>query len=126
MPLYEYKCDDCGKVFEVIQKFADEPLKIHADCGGAVERLISAPAFHLKGSGWYVTDYGKGNAGVKPSSDANAASDAKAGKNEKKTDSGSSTSSSAETKTSESKPTESKPAASESKSSGTATTSDSK
>jgi putative FmdB family regulatory protein len=63
MPLYEYKCHSCGKTFEVIQKFSDEPLKIHAECGGPVERLLSAPAFHLKGSGWYATDYGKG--GVK-------------------------------------------------------------
>jgi|SRR6185437_5995664 len=61
MPLYEYKCHSCGKTFEVIQKFADEPLKVHPECGGTVERLLSAPAFHLKGTGWYATDYGKGN-----------------------------------------------------------------
>jgi|GEM_PF-69329 len=59
MPLYEYKCASCGKTFEVIQKFADEPLKTHPECGGEVERLFSAPAFHLKGTGWYATDYGK-------------------------------------------------------------------
>lgn len=61
MPLYEYKCLSCGKTFEVIQKFADEPLNIHPECGGIVEKLFSAPAFHLKGTGWYATDYGKGN-----------------------------------------------------------------
>ena len=61
MPLYEYKCHSCGKTFEVIQKFADEPLKTHAECGGEVERLLSAPAFHLKGTGWYATDYKKSN-----------------------------------------------------------------
>lgn len=60
MPLYEYKCHVCGKVFEALQKFSDEPLTSHAICGGAVEKLISAPAFHLKGTGWYVTDYAKG------------------------------------------------------------------
>src|SRR5438477_13150913 len=59
MPLYEYKCASCGKTFEVIQKFADEPLTTHLECGGAVERLFSAPAFHLKGTGWYATDYAK-------------------------------------------------------------------
>lgn len=59
MPLYEYKCGSCGKTFEVIQKFSDEPLKIHPECGGEVVRLLSAPAFHLKGSGWYATDYAK-------------------------------------------------------------------
>jgi putative FmdB family regulatory protein len=61
MPLYEYKCESCGKTFEVIQKFADEPLNVHPECGGKVERLISAPAFHLKGTGWYATDYAKSN-----------------------------------------------------------------
>jgi putative FmdB family regulatory protein len=61
MPLYEYKCRSCGKTFEVIQKFADEPLKTHPECGGIVEKLFSAPAFHLKGTGWYATDYPKGN-----------------------------------------------------------------
>jgi putative FmdB family regulatory protein len=62
MPLYEYACEKCGKVFEVMQKFADEPLKLHAECGGKVDRLLSAPALHFKGSGFYITDYAKGNA----------------------------------------------------------------
>src|SRR5262245_40907274 len=61
MPLYEYKCHSCGDVFEVMQKFADQPLTTHEKCGGGVERLISAPALQFKGTGWYVTDYGKGN-----------------------------------------------------------------
>src|SRR5271168_446509 len=59
MPLYEYKCHSCGKTFEVIQKFSDEQLETHPDCGGEVEKLVSAPAFHLKGTGWYATDYAK-------------------------------------------------------------------
>ncbi|MDE3196910.1 MAG: zinc ribbon domain-containing protein [Acidobacteriota bacterium] len=63
MPLYEYKCHSCGKIFEVMQKFSDDPLKTHADCGGDVERLISRSAFQLKGSGWYVTDYARGGSG---------------------------------------------------------------
>ena len=61
MPLYEYKCDSCGNVFEVIQKFSDQPLTVHESCGGALERLISTSALQFKGSGWYVNDYGKGN-----------------------------------------------------------------
>ena len=65
MPLYEYRCEQCGKVFEVIQKFSDAPLETHQDCGGKVERLISAPALQFKGSGWYVTDYAKGNSPAK-------------------------------------------------------------
>lgn len=60
MPLYDYKCQKCGSVFEVRQKFSDEPLKVHENCGGAVERLLSAPALQFKGTGWYVTDYGRG------------------------------------------------------------------
>ena len=60
MPLYEYKCHRCEKVFEVRQKFSDEPLTQHEECGGEVERLISLPSFQFKGTGWYVTDYGKG------------------------------------------------------------------
>jgi putative FmdB family regulatory protein len=61
MPLYEYQCENCGDVFEVMQKFADAPLTVHSVCGGKVHRLISAPAFQFKGSGWYVTDYAKGS-----------------------------------------------------------------
>ncbi len=60
MPIYEYKCEGCGEVFEVIQKFADEPVTVHEKCGGHVHRLMSAPSFQFKGSGWYVTDYAKG------------------------------------------------------------------
>ncbi len=60
MPLYEYKCEGCGRVFEVRQKFADAPLTQDEKCGGPVHRLLSAPALQFKGSGWYVTDYAKG------------------------------------------------------------------
>jgi putative FmdB family regulatory protein len=59
MPLYEYQCENCGDVFEVMQKFADAPLTQHATCGGKVHRLLSAPALQFKGSGWYVNDYAK-------------------------------------------------------------------
>jgi len=60
MPLYDYKCHKCGKVFEVRQKFSDELLKVHDGCGGEVHRMLSAPALQFKGTGWYVTDYGRG------------------------------------------------------------------
>ena len=65
MPLYEYKCAKCGDVFELIQKFSDEPLHEHPGCGGAVEKLLSAAALQFKGSGWYVNDYGKNGSGGK-------------------------------------------------------------
>lgn len=63
MPLYEYECEACGSVFEVMQKFSDEPLTVHENCGGKVHRLLSAPALQFKGSGWYITDYGRGSNG---------------------------------------------------------------
>jgi len=59
LPLYEYQCEKCGKRFERIQKFSDPPMKKCPECGGAVERLLSAPAVQFKGSGWYVTDYAR-------------------------------------------------------------------
>ena len=62
MPIYEYRCEKCGKIFEVLQRFSDEPVKIHEECGGQVEKLISQSAFQLKGSGWYATDYAKASA----------------------------------------------------------------
>jgi len=95
MPLYEYECKKCGKTFEVIQKFSDDPLKKHPDCGGKVERLLSAPGLQFKGTGWYITDYarsgGGGGGGDKPAaassgSDTPAASAASS--SEKKSDSG--------------------------------------
>src|SRR5215469_13346180 len=61
MPIYEYKCNSCGKTFERIEKFSDSPLQIHEECGGPVERLLSAPALQFKGTGWYVTDYARSN-----------------------------------------------------------------
>lgn len=69
MPLYEYRCSDCGQLTEVIQKFSDEPLSTCTDCGGRVERLLSAPAIQFKGAGWYVNDYArKNNGGGSPAS----------------------------------------------------------
>jgi len=60
MPIYEYQCDNCGGVFEAIQKFSDDPLTECRLCGhNGVRKLLSAPAFRLKGSGWYETDFKK-------------------------------------------------------------------
>jgi putative FmdB family regulatory protein len=57
MPLYEYHCENCNKNFEVIQKFSDAPIEVCRLCnGGPVEKQMSAPGIHFKGSGWYVTD----------------------------------------------------------------------
>src|SRR4026208_190527 len=59
MPLREYQCDACGHRFEVIQKMSDLPLEVGPKSGEALRKLQAAPAFHLKGSGWYATDYAK-------------------------------------------------------------------
>src|SRR5262245_44528718 len=69
MPIYEYSCSKCGQTIEVIQKFSDPVLKKHQGCGGTLTKLVSASAFQLKGTGWYVTDYArKGKSGDSESS----------------------------------------------------------
>lgn len=57
MPIYEYQCQGCDHRFEIKQGFSDPPLTTCERCGGAVTKLISAPAIMFKGSGWYITDY---------------------------------------------------------------------
>ena len=57
MPIYEYECSECGRIDEVIQKFSDKPLAKCKYCSGKLHKLISHSSFHLKGTGWYVTDY---------------------------------------------------------------------
>jgi putative FmdB family regulatory protein len=62
VPIYEYKCDN-GHVFDVMQKMADEPLTECVECGAHAQRVLTAPAVHFKGSGFYNTDYGKRKGG---------------------------------------------------------------
>jgi putative FmdB family regulatory protein len=64
MPLYEYECDACRHRFEIIQKIADPPVEICPRCGAPVHKLHSAPAFQFKGTGWYITDYARKDAGA--------------------------------------------------------------
>ncbi len=102
MPIYEYKCENCGEVFEVRQNYSDEPVTVHEKCGGRVEKLISAPSFQFKGSGWYVNDYGKGNNGAKkPDTEGKSTSDSAKSTSDSTTKSDSPAKSS-ETKTSDS------------------------
>ncbi len=56
MPTYEYRCERCG-TFELMQKMSDAALTVCPTCSSPVKRLLSAAPFHLKGSGWYKTDY---------------------------------------------------------------------
>lgn len=61
MPIYEYQCTDCGHRLETIQRFSDAPLTDCPQCAHvALKKLVSAPAFRLKGSGWYETDFKSG------------------------------------------------------------------
>jgi len=66
VPIYEYVCSKCGHEFEVIQSFSDKPIRKCEECGGRVKKKVSQSSFHLKGSGWYVTDYSSKHTGSKP------------------------------------------------------------
>lgn len=67
MPIYEYECSKCGKTTEAMQRFSDPPLTQCEECHGQLRKLISMSTFHLKGSGWYTTDYaGKNQSTAKP------------------------------------------------------------
>lgn len=59
MPIYEYECKDCGKVFEYFQSPTESPLEECPQCQGKVYKLISNCSFQLKGTGWYLTDYAR-------------------------------------------------------------------
>jgi putative FmdB family regulatory protein len=62
MPIYEYRCDDCGHELEKLQRISDDPLRDCPSCEQpALRRLVSAAGFRLKGSGWYETDFKKDN-----------------------------------------------------------------
>jgi len=80
LPLYPYRCTQCGYRFEKIQPFNAEPEKICPQCGGALERPLTAPGLQFKGAGWYVTDY------AAKSGSSTEAAPAEAAKTEKKTE----------------------------------------
>lgn len=121
MPIYEYRCSDCGHELEALQKISDPKLTTCPQCGAeALSKLVSASAFVLKGTGWYATDFrdkDKGsNAKSKPAGESG--DDAKADAGESKSDNkAESSDSNSESKTESKKPeakdsgkTDSKPA----------------
>ncbi|MDR1287448.1 MAG: zinc ribbon domain-containing protein [Treponema sp.] len=74
MPTYEYECKDCGHTFEAFQSMSDEPIKICPRCGRSLRRLIhGGTGVIFKGSGFYVTDRGKGPSGAKDGAQKNGA-----------------------------------------------------
>jgi len=87
MPIYEYECTKCGVLEEVLQKFSDQPLSTCSHCSGSLHKVISQNSFHLKGGGWYVTDYANrsGNTNTESSGKKSTATDGKAGKTDDKT-----------------------------------------
>jgi putative FmdB family regulatory protein len=88
MPIYEYECKKCGKIHEVFQKFSDRPLTQCKKCSGKLHKLISHSSFHLKGTGWYVTDYATGsrpNSNNSNKEDASKTADRKKSSSQKKT-----------------------------------------
>jgi len=87
VPLYEYRCDKCGKHFERIEKVDGPHLKKCPSCGGRVERLMSPPAIQFKGSGWYVTDYARSSNNRTEKTDATGTAEKSETKAEPKTES---------------------------------------
>ena len=85
MPIYEYECQDCLRVEEVLQKISAAPLTRCRSCSGKLHKLISHSSFHLKGTGWYVTDYSNKSKSSDTSSPSETKTEAK--KAETKTDS---------------------------------------
>jgi|SRR6185436_3763015 len=123
MPLYEYRCEKCGR-FESLQKVSDGPLAACPTCGAPVERLISAPAFQFKGSGWYVTDYARSGSGGSESKDSGAkGSDSKSSDGASAKSKEASTSTSADSKSSTNSPPKEGAASAASTSASTASTS---
>ena len=102
MPIYEYKCEN-GHVFDVIQKMTDEPLTECQECGAPAVRVLTAPAIHFKGSGFYNTDYGRkkksGNGSAEGGSSSEGSSSESSSGDSKSSDS----SSKGESKSSDSK-----------------------
>jgi putative FmdB family regulatory protein len=64
VPIYEYQCGSCGRITEALQKFSDPLLSDCPHCKGGLHKVISHTTFHLKGTGWYVTDYAGKNPGA--------------------------------------------------------------
>lgn len=65
MPVYEYECKACDKVFEVQQKMSDDPLSNCPECDGPVKKIMSMNSFQLKGGGWYSDGYSSSGGGAK-------------------------------------------------------------
>jgi putative FmdB family regulatory protein len=100
LPLYAYRCTQCGHSFEKIQSFSDQPEQVCPKCGGKLERPLTAPRFQFKGAGWYVNDYAsKSSTPAEGSSTESKAPAAESGAKESKPTSSTESSSSAASST---------------------------
>lgn len=79
MPIYEYQCRRCAERLETMQRLSDPPLTECPKCGGELKKLVSAPAFQFKGSGWYVTDYARKGEGADREAGEGRSGDKRAG-----------------------------------------------
>lgn len=80
MPFYEYRCNECGHRFEVLQRMSDDPITVCENCGAeAAQRVLFAPAIHFKGTGFHNTDYGTKRRPVGGDREAGGADTATAG-----------------------------------------------
>jgi putative FmdB family regulatory protein len=87
MPIFDYKCEACGHTFDVLQKAGEGPLRKCPDCGKLkLKKQLAAPNFHLKGSGWYKTDFKDGPTKKAPEGSAGKSTDKTEGKTEAKAD----------------------------------------
>ncbi len=79
MPIYEYHCEKCDRILEVNQRISDAPLTTCPSCEdpGSLRKLISRSSFHLKGGGWYTTDYARAGAKDGGSSKSEPSSESK-------------------------------------------------
>ena len=119
MPLREYQCDACGHRFEVIQKMSDLPLEVCPKCGEVLRKLQAAPAFHLKGSGWYATDYAKKDqSSAKSEDESKGAAKSSADKDKDKAETKTDTAKSAESSDAPSSSVSSTPSSTPAKTSG--------
>lgn len=108
MPTYEYACKKCGENFDVVQSFADEPLKRHKGCGGSVRRVFGSVGISFKGSGFYKNDSRSSSSGAK--ADRAETTEKAETKSESSTETKSETKSETKTETKSEKKPDKKPA----------------
>jgi putative FmdB family regulatory protein len=88
MPIYEYDCQSCGKRTEMIQQVGERSTRICPRCGGKLKKAFSAPSIKFKGSGFYITDYTRGNSERKGEGKTAASEKSESGEKAEKSESG--------------------------------------